>query len=42
MAQEEVNKAISGEYKLGFEIDIEEEKIPPGLNEEIIKLISEK
>ncbi|NPA27688.1 MAG: Fe-S cluster assembly protein SufB [Epsilonproteobacteria bacterium] len=42
MAQEEVNKAISGEYKLGFEIDIEEDKVPPGLNEDIIRFISKK
>jgi len=42
MAQEEVNKAISGEYHLGFEIDIEQDTVPPGLNEDIIKYISNK
>jgi Fe-S cluster assembly protein SufB len=42
MAQEEVNKAISGEYALGFEIDIEQDTVPPGLNEDVIKFISNK
>ena len=42
MAQEEVNKAISGEYKLGFEIDIEQDTVPPGLNEDVIRFISAK
>jgi len=42
MAQEEVNKAIAGEYKLGFEIDIEQDTVPPGLNEDVIKYISAK
>ena len=30
------------EYKWGFVTDIEEERVPPGLNEEIIQLISNK
>ncbi|KYJ87293.1 Fe-S cluster assembly protein SufB [Sulfurovum riftiae] len=42
MAQEEVNKAVSGEYKLGFEIDIETDVVPPGLNEDTIRFISKK
>ncbi len=42
MAQEELDKAVSGEYALGFEIDIEEDKVPPGLNEEVIRFISKK
>ena len=42
MAQEEINKAISGEYKLGFEIDIEQDTLPPGLNETTIRFISQK
>ncbi len=42
MAQEEINKAVSGEYKLGFEIDIEQETVPPGLNEDVIRFISKK
>ncbi len=42
MAQEELDKAVLGEYKLGFEIDIEEDKVPPGLNEDVICFISKK
>ncbi len=42
MAQEEINKAVSGEYTLGFEIDIETEVVPPGLNEGTIRFISQK
>ncbi len=42
MAQEELDKAVSGEYKLGFEIDIDTETVPPGLNEDIIRFISKK
>jgi Fe-S cluster assembly protein SufB len=32
----------SGPYKAGFVTDIESESVPPGLSEEIIRLISEK
>jgi len=42
MAQEEINKAVLGEYKLGFEIDIETDVVPPGLNEDTIRFISKK
>ncbi len=42
MSQEKLDKAVAGEYKLGFEIDIEQESAPPGLNEEIIAFISKK
>jgi len=42
MAQEEINKAVSGEYTLGFEIDIETDVVPPGLNEDTIRFISKK
>lgn len=37
-----INDITSGEYKYGFYTDIETEKIPKGLNEDIIRLISEK
>ncbi len=37
-----INDVTSGEYKYGFYTDIETEKIPPGLNEDIIRLISGK
>ena len=37
-----IDEAISQEYKYGFVTDIEQEKIPPGLNETVIRLISAK
>jgi Fe-S cluster assembly protein SufB len=37
-----IESEITGEYKYGFTTDIEEDRIPPGLNEDIIRLISEK
>ena len=42
MAQEEIDKAVSGEYKLGFERDIEQDTLPPGLDEDTIRFISKK
>ncbi|HHE05869.1 MAG TPA: Fe-S cluster assembly protein SufB, partial [Epsilonproteobacteria bacterium] len=42
MANEGLDKAVSGEYALGFEIDIETETVPPGLDEKTIKFISTK
>ena len=32
----------TGEYKYGFVTDVESDRVPPGLNEEIIRLISRK
>jgi Fe-S cluster assembly protein SufB len=37
-----INDVTSGEYKYGFYSDIETESIPKGLNEDIVRLISEK
>ncbi|MBL7052366.1 MAG: Fe-S cluster assembly protein SufB [Candidatus Marinimicrobia bacterium] len=37
-----VQKAISEEYKYGFSTDIEQETLPPGLNEDVIRAISAK
>jgi len=42
MAEKELEKAVAGEYGLGFEIDIEEETVPPGLDENVIRFISKK
>jgi len=42
MESNELDKAVSGEYALGFEIDIETEVAPPGLSEETIAFISKK
>jgi len=38
--QQTIKKEISREYKYGFVTDIRQEKIPPGLNEDVIHLIS--
>lgn len=38
----EINQVINQPYKYGFSTDVESEKFPPGLNEEIIDLISKK
>ena len=38
----EINKVINQPYKYGFKTNIETETFPIGINEEIIKLISEK
>jgi Fe-S cluster assembly protein SufB len=38
----ELNQVINQPYKYGFQTNIETEKFPIGINEEIIRLISEK
>jgi Fe-S cluster assembly protein SufB len=38
----ELDKRLNEEYKYGFTTDIESDQAPPGLNEGIIRLISEK
>ena len=42
MGNELVEKLANSEYKYGFVSDVEEEKIPKGLSEDVIRLISEK
>jgi Fe-S cluster assembly protein SufB len=42
MAEQELDRAVSGEYALGFAIDIEADTVPPGLDEEVIAFISRK
>ena len=42
MAQEEVDKILSQEYKLGFSVDVEADTVPPGLNEDVLRFISAK
>ncbi len=39
---EKVDKIINSDYELGFEVDVEEEKAPPGLSEDTIRFISAK
>ncbi len=40
--QSEVELLATQEYKYGFVTDIEQETVPPGLNEDVIRLISAK
>ena len=37
-----IDEAISQDYKYGFVTDIQQETIPPGLNEDVIRVISAK
>ena len=37
-----VNDVTDSDYKYGFVTDVETEVIPKGLNEDIVRLISEK
>ncbi|MGB1540557.1 MAG: Fe-S cluster assembly protein SufB, partial [Rickettsiales bacterium] len=40
--QETIDEAISQKYKYGFETEIEMDYAPKGVNEDIVRLISEK
>ncbi|OZB74650.1 MAG: Fe-S cluster assembly protein SufB [Halothiobacillus sp. 14-55-98] len=40
--QQEIETLMQREYKYGFTTDIEQDIIPPGLNEDVIRLISAK
>lgn len=42
MQNQEIHKRLQSEYKPGFITHIESESLPPGLNEEVIRLISAK
>ena len=37
-----IAQATTGDYKYGFSSDIDTEIIPPGLSEDVVRLISEK
>ena len=37
-----IDSAKSQEYEYGVTTDIDQEKIPPGLNEDVIRIISSK
>ncbi len=41
-ATETIEGLVQGEYKYGFVTDVESESAPPGLNEDIVRLISSK
>ncbi|MDA3946199.1 MAG: Fe-S cluster assembly protein SufB [Helicobacteraceae bacterium] len=42
MAQKDVDQFVSQEYKLGFTVDVEEDTVAPGLNDDVIRFISAK
>lgn len=42
MPQTDVDKLVAQEYQLGFTVDVEEETVPPGLSETVIRHISAK
>ena len=42
MAEDIIQQVTSGEYKEGFVTDVEQEFIPKGLNEDIVRLISKR
>ena len=41
-AQETIEQLATREYKYGFVTDVEDEQIPPGLSEDVIRIISSK
>ena len=41
-ALETVRDFTGGEYKYGFVTEVEEDRAPKGLNEDIVRLIAEK
>ena len=41
-ATETIEGLVKQEYKYGFHTDVETESAPPGLNEDIIRLIAHK
>ena len=42
MAQKELEDLANKEYRYGFTSDFEEDRVPPGLTEDIIRFISAK
>ena len=40
--QKIIDDAVSQDYKYGFVTDIEQEILPPGLDEGVVRFISEK
>ena len=41
-SQETIEELATQDYKYGFVTDVEEDRIPPGLSEDVVRLISEK
>ena len=42
MSNDTINKRLDKKYEFGFTTDIEQDTLPPGLNEDVIKIISSK
>lgn len=42
MPQNQVDKILAQEYKLGFTVDVESDTAPPGLNDDVLRFISLK
>ena len=42
MSDEILGEITASEYKYGFTTEIESDTVPPGLNEDVIRLISSK
>ena len=42
MSQKTIDKHLDKKYEFGFTTDIEQNTIPPGLDENVIKIISQK
>ncbi|UCE02866.1 MAG: Fe-S cluster assembly protein SufB [Candidatus Latescibacterota bacterium] len=42
MSTDSIRRVTEGEYKYGFTTEIETDSVPPGLNEDVIRLISAK
>ena len=42
MSQQEIYQLVDQDYKYGFITDIESDTLPPGLNEDVIREISER
>ena len=42
MSNEAIKKTIAEEYKYGFETNVEQDTFSPGLDEQVIKRLSEK
>ena len=42
MSQDQIDQLIKSEYSAGFVSNIESDTLPPGLDENVIRFISEK
>ena len=42
MSKDTINKHLDKKYEFGFSTNIDQETLPPGLDEDVIKIISKK